>query len=118
MFWDIFYQLLKVFGMLIAICIVRAVLKNNNVQAKIKRLEAQGIVSYPGNDTFLLGPMINLQPQYVKEQEGGKVVLPNIIIWAFEKICEKTRQPGDPKNDATKNRMIAFNFLGNVVTYI
>ena len=33
-------------------------------------------------------------------------------------LTEKTRQPGDPTIDATKNRVVAVNVLGSLFNYI
>ena len=52
---DLIWLVAKVLGVLLVVIIVRAVQKHFEVQSIINRLKAQGIESYPGNDTFLVG---------------------------------------------------------------
>ena len=52
---DIIWLVAKIFGVLLIVIIARAIQKHFEVQGMIKRLVAQGIESYPGNETFLVG---------------------------------------------------------------
>ena len=52
---DLIWLVAKILGVLLVVIIVRAVQKHFEVQSIINRLKAQGIESYPGNDTFLVG---------------------------------------------------------------
>ena len=52
---DLIWLVAKIFGVFLIVIIVRAVQKHLEVQGVIKRLAAQGMESYPGNDTFLVG---------------------------------------------------------------
>ena len=52
---DIIWLVAKIFGVFLVVIIARAIQKHFEVQSKINRLKAQGIESYPGNDTFLVG---------------------------------------------------------------
>ena len=56
-------------------------------------------------------------PVYKEKMAKGEI-LPNLFVWMMGLLTEKTRQPGDPIIDATKNRVIAVNVLGNVFTFI
>ena len=116
MIWTIAITLLKAIGTLILVVILRALWKNRQTQRTIARLTEQGIKNYPGNDAFLFGPVANLVPLYIAEV--AKQVMPTLIIWMIEKLTEDTRQPGDPLIDATKNRMIVINLIGQVVTLV
>ena len=52
---DIILLVAKILGVVLVLIIARAIQLHFQVQGKIKRLTAQGIESYPGNDTFLVG---------------------------------------------------------------
>ena len=54
---DILVLILKIFGVLVVIMITRAVQIHLKIQSDIKRLQKEGVISYPGNDNFLAGPM-------------------------------------------------------------
>ena len=74
-------------------------------------------MSYPGNDTFLVGPLIALSPVYKELSATGKALL-SIILWMLQQLTKETRQAGEPLCDASKNRMVSVNLVGMVVTYI
>ena len=66
MFVDLFFLILKLFGVLLVILIARAVQMHFKVQGDISRLKKQGIFSYPGNDAFLVGPIPHLEEERKK----------------------------------------------------
>ena len=75
------------------------------------------MASYPGNETFLVGPLVGLSPVYKELSATGKV-LPSIILWMLQPLTKDSRQAGEPLCDASKNRMVSVNLVGMVVTYI
>ena len=81
--WGAIILLIKLIGMLAFICIVRAIIVHMNIQKQIARLQAQGITSYPGNDTFLTGPVKALEAQYFKQaaENAKDSPLPVALIW-------------------------------------
>ena len=60
---DILILILKVVAVLFVILIARAVQKHLKIQSDIKRLTAQGIINYPGNEKFLFGPILDIMAQ-------------------------------------------------------
>ena len=76
-----------------------------------------GITSYPGNENFLVGPIKDLDPVY-KEKAAKGEVLPIIFTWMLELLTSDTREPGDPLIDASKNRVVAVNVIGHVMTFL
>ena len=41
-----------------------------------------------------------------------------MCLWAVEQLTAKTRKEGEPLCDASKNRMVAINFLGKMITFV
>ena len=76
----------------------------------------QGIFSYPGNDTFLVGAVPGVMKKYDELKKNQ--VLPFYIVSAISWLTEKERGPNDPAMDATKYPMVSFSFKGEVITYI
>ena len=116
MIYTIAVTLLKALGTLILVVILRAMWKNRQTQRTLARLTEQGIKNYPGNETFLFGSVASLAPLYYAEV--AKQVMPQMLVWMMERLTEDTRQPGDPLIDATKNRMVAINLIGKVITVV
>ena len=57
---DLLIFVAKIAGILIVLLIARAFYVNSRTKAKIKRLVDQGMESYPGNETFLLGAVASV----------------------------------------------------------
>ena len=112
--------LLKVLGVLALVCIARAIQVHMKLQKQIARLQAQGITSYPGNDTFLTGPVKAMEVKYFNQAaaNGRQSPMPTALIWMLEMLTSNARKPGEPAIDASKNRMVTLNLLGKVVTYV
>jgi len=65
---DLVFQLLKiVVVVLCAVCLAKALQVHFGIQAKLKRLEANGVVNYPDNDTFVVGPVKKLDVEYIRQ---------------------------------------------------
>ena len=61
MIFDLAILLLKVFGAILLIVMLRAIKINLRTSNTIKRLGEQGIESYPGNETFLVGSALKTE---------------------------------------------------------
>ena len=64
----------------------------------------------------MFGSVASLAPLYYAEV--AKQVMPQMMVWMMERLTEDSRQPGDPLIDATKNRMVAINLIGKVITVV
>ena len=54
------FLVLKVSAGVVGLLMLQAFDKHWKVQQTLRRLEAQGITNYPGNDTFLIGPLLGM----------------------------------------------------------
>ena len=113
---DILFLLLKIFGVLMVVIITKAVLKHMKIQSDIKRLEKEGIFSYPGNDKFLAGPIVEALEE--KKKRMKESVQPSDAPYMLKLMCEKDRKPGDPPFDAKKYPMVVLNFAGLLSTLV
>lgn len=117
MIWDIAVILAKIFGIFLLVCFLRAVQLHYQVQAQLNRLQREGIKSYPGNDAFLLGPMVRIGAEYNERNKAGEQ-MPTQMVWLMQQLTKETRQPGDPMTDARLHRMVAVNLIGKVITFV
>ena len=64
---DIGITIAKLIGVILVVCIARAFQIHYRIYLTLRRLEKQGIESYPGNYLYLLfGPLVALKWQYEK----------------------------------------------------
>ena len=118
---DLVIIFFKVCALVASVLVGRAVQLHLKNQSKIKRLSQQGIFSYPGNDTFLVGPALAIGPEYEEKQK--EKVLPSVMVYAFNKLKllsgkHSDSKPGDPEFDASKYPMIVYNLVAQVMTYV
>ena len=71
MILDIIWLIVKIVAVLIVLVIGRALQIHWRIKATIKRLSAQGIENYPGNETFLMGAAANVVGERTKRAKDG-----------------------------------------------
>ena len=112
----------SILGVLTLICFALFIKAKKRISDTLARLQAQGVTSYPGNTDSLIGPVSGLERIYFADAKAKKTTvegaLPTALVWILQRLTEKTRKPGEPAIDASKNRMVALNMVGKVVTYV
>ena len=118
MIFDLAILLLKIFGAILLIVMLRAIKINLRTSNTIKRLGEQGIESYPGNETFLVGSTLKNRSIYKELVKKGPV-LPNFVTWQQNLLdCKDREGPHEPPLSAKKHPMVAYKLLQMVVTYV
>ena len=78
---------------------------------------SQGIHSYPGNDTFLVGPVATVENEWQKRVAEGKRVSLR-ILFGLELLTEKDEAPGIPKWNSSRFPVVAQIMIGKIFTFI
>ncbi len=86
-------------------------------QKVVQRLEKQGVYNYPGNDTFLVGPMVNVEDEWVKRVAEGQK-LSQRFQFGLELLTEKEQTPDTPKWDSARYPAVAQIMIGKVMSII
>ena len=108
---EIVILVLKTVGVLACLVLLRAIQVDLKVRATVKRLSAQGIFSYPGNGTFLVGPTIHIENEYQKRL-ATKEPIPVRLAFGLNLLSEGDRAPGEPPFNAEKYPMVCQSVLG------
>ena len=114
---ELAWLIAKIFGALVLVCIVRAVYIHMQNQKVLQRFEKQGIKSYPGNDTFLVGPVATVENEWQKRVAEGKR-LSQRLLFGLELLTEKDQTPDLPKWNSSRFPAVAQIMIGKVFTFL
>ena len=107
----------KIFGAILVLIIARATYLHMQNQKVIQRFVSQGIHSYPGNNTFLVGPVATVENEWQKRVAEGKRVSLR-ILFGLELLTEKDQTPDIPKWNSSRFPVVAQIMIGKVFTFI
>ncbi len=87
---ELILSLFKTLGVVAILCILRAVWIEIKVRLVLRRLLAQGMSDYPGNDIFMVGPTVKNDDLY-NELMKGEDPIQNRFQFALNILSEGDR---------------------------